>query len=148
MGRILLIEFDDADYSPFDEIVAVLKKHHSFKHLKLNGESVLSISGLELYPDRRKAYCNHIELNLTAKEYDLLYLFISNMGRVLTYGQIYQQVWGEDSFGNEKNILACHVYNLRKKIDAASPGESIVLRCIREIGYCFESKQDQTNSTQ
>ena len=96
IGRILVIEFNDQDSSVFDEVMAVLKHHSAFEQLRFNEEDVLSLPGLEIYPDRRKIYRNRREINLTAKEYDLLCLLVANKGRVLTYEQIYQRIWGEE----------------------------------------------------
>ena len=61
-----------------------------------------------------------------------------NKGRVLTYGQIYQNVWGEEALGNENNVVKCHIRNLRDKLYAAVPDAPFVIRCIREVGYCLE----------
>lgn len=89
IGRILVIGFSDRDYPVFDEIMEVLKNHSDFEYLKVNDETVLSLPGLEVYPDRRKIYRDRREINLTEKEYDLLCLLVANKGRVLTYDQIY-----------------------------------------------------------
>ena len=51
---------------------------------------------LKIYPDSRKIICGREEVNLTTKEYKLLCLLAANKGIVLTYGQIYQKVWGEE----------------------------------------------------
>ena len=96
-----MIEFNDQDSSVFDEVMAVLKHHSDFEQLRFNEEDVLSLPRLEIYPDRRKIYRNRREINLTAKEYDLLCLLVANKGRVLTYEQIYQRIWGEEPLGNE-----------------------------------------------
>ncbi|WP_328597427.1 winged helix-turn-helix domain-containing protein [Oliverpabstia intestinalis] len=96
-----MIEFNDQDSSVFDEVMTVLKHHSAFEQLRFNEEDVLSLPGLEIYPDRRKIYRNRREINLTAKEYDLLCLLVANKGRVLTYEQIYQRIWGEEPLGNE-----------------------------------------------
>lgn len=69
----------------------------------------------------RKVYCNKQEINLTAKEYDILCLLVANKEQVLTYDQIYQKVWGEEAFGNVNNAIACHVHNLREKIGKLLP---------------------------
>ena len=101
IGRILMIEFGEQDSSAFDEVMDVLKRHPDFDYQQLNEDSVLSIPGLEIYPNRRKIYRGRKEINLTVKEYDLFYLLVVNQGHVLTYNQIYQKIWGEDALGNE-----------------------------------------------
>ena len=69
--------------------MSVLKRHPTFESLSLNDETAISIPGLEIYPDRRKIFSNHQELDLTTKEYDLLCLLVANKGRVLSYEQIF-----------------------------------------------------------
>ena len=99
---------------------------------------MLSLPRLEIYPDRRKIYRNRREINLTAKEYDLLCLLVANKGRVLTYEQIYQRIWGEEPLGNESNTIGCHIRNLREKLYEAAPDTPFTIRCVREIRYCFD----------
>ena len=53
---------------------------------------ILQLPGLEIYPDRRKIYRDCREIRLTAKEFDILCYLAVNQGRVMTYGQIYEQV--------------------------------------------------------
>ena len=85
IGRILMIEFGEQDSPAFDEVMDVLKRHPDFDYQQLNEDSVLSIPGLEIYPNRRKIYRGRKEISLTVKEYDLFYLLVVNQGHVLTY---------------------------------------------------------------
>lgn len=138
MGRILVIEFKDQESSVFDAVMNLLKHHSSFEILQPGDETVVSIPGLEIYPDCRKIYRDRCKIDLTTKEYDLLYLLVMNKGHVLTYGQIYQNVWGEDTLGNENNAVKCHIRNLRDKLYAAVPDAPFAIRCIWKVGYCLE----------
>ncbi len=133
-----MVEFNEDDTPVFDEVMEVLKRHPDFEYLQMKDDSVLPVPGLEIYPDRRKIYRGRKEINLTVKEYDIFYLLVVNRGRVLTYHQIYQKVWGQDSLGNESNTIKCHIRNLREKLYEALPDASFTIRCEREIGYCFE----------
>ena len=137
-----MIEFSEQDKSVFDDIVLLLKRSPGFADLCLKDESVLSFLDLEIYPDRRKVYIGLQEIHLTSKEYDLLCLLTANQGRVLTYIQIYQRIWGEEALGNESNSVGCHIRNLRKKLCAASPSIAEAIRCVREVGYCFNIKSE------
>lgn len=137
-----MIEFNDNDTSAFDKVMEVLSQYPDFEHLRLKDEPMLSLPGLEIYPDRRKIYRDRREINLTATEYDLLSLLVANKGRVLTYEQMYQKVWGEDALGNENNAIGCHVRNLREKLFEAAPEAPFTIRCVRDVGYCFEVSQD------
>ena len=85
IGRILVAEFMDQESYVFDAVMDVLKHHSSFEILQLEDEAVISLPGLEIYPKRRKIYRDQREIDLTPKEYDLLYLLVMNKGHVLTY---------------------------------------------------------------
>ena len=144
MGRILIVEFDDKELSEFDEIMRILNRHPSYVSHRLRDESVLSFANLEIYPERRKVYCDHKKINLTAKEYDLLFLLITNRDIVLTYELIYQSGWGEEGLGNERNAVGCHIRNLRKKLHDAAPDLPFKILCVREIGYCLDTDNTET----
>ena len=131
----MLIEFDEQDNVVFDEILHVLERHPSFKQLKLNDESVLSLPGLDIYNNRRKVYCNGYEMNLTTKEYDLLKLFAENRGKVLTYEQVYENVWKEFVQNVRNSTIHFHVNNLKKKIISFLPDAKFKITNLREVGY-------------
>lgn len=142
ISRVLIIESNEGSHSIIDEIIKTLKKHPEFELLWLKHEPVLSLPGLEIDPAHRKVYCDKLEINLTAKEYNLLCLFVANKGHVFTYDQIYRKVWEEEAFGNANNAIACHVHNLREKIGRLLPEGCFVIRCVREVGYCFETDSE------
>lgn len=82
----------------------------------MDSKPVLSLSGLEINFSRRKVIGNGREVELTAKEYEILCLLATNKGRVLTYSQIYDKVWGDNAFGYENKAVGYHIWNLRKKL--------------------------------
>ncbi len=143
IGRVLIAEFSDKNFYVIDEILDVLKRYPDFELLWLEHEPMLSFSGLEIDPAHRKVCYNDKEISLTTKEYDLLCLFVANKECVLTYDQIYRKVWGEEAFGNANNAIACHIHNLREKIGRLLPEGCFVIRCVREVGYCFESNSER-----
>lgn len=138
IGRILIVEFSERDNLAFDEIMQVLNQHSNFEQLQHRNTPMLSLSGFDIYPDRRKVYRNSNEISLTTKEFEIFYLLVVNKGRVLTYEQIYHKVWNEDTIGNEKNAVKCHIRNIRDKLDVIMPEAPFTIKCVREIGYCFE----------
>ena len=125
--RIMVLEFTDCDSAIFDEIMEVVNSHPDIEYLRVKDEQVLSLPGLEIYPDRRKIYRDRREINLTAKEYDLLCLLVANKGQVLTYDQIYRKVWGEDAYGDESNAIGCHIRNLREKLYEAEADAPFII---------------------
>ena len=133
-----MIEFNGQDSPAFDEVMKVLKRYPDFEYMQMNDDSILSVPGLEIYPSRRKIYRGKKEIRLTVKEYDLFYLLVLNRGQVLTYEQIYQNVWGDEAIGRENNAVKCHIRNLREKLFKAIPDAAFAIRCVREVGYCFD----------
>ena len=144
IGRVLLIEFRDQDMSAFNEIMEILKKHQEFEYINLKEISVLSLPGLWIYLERRKVYCDSGQIELTTKEFDILCLLASAKDRVLTYDQIYENLWKEEAFGNVNSTVGCHIRNLRRKLKKAIPNAKFSIRCTRNIGYCIEVKKANT----
>jgi two-component system response regulator MprA len=69
---------------------------------------------------------------LTAKEYELLELFMRHPRQVLTRDMIFDRVWGYD-FGGESNIIEVYIRYLRQKLEGA--GEMRLLHTVRGMGY-------------
>ena len=70
---------------------------------------MLSLPSLEIYPSKRKVFRDRQEIQLTAKEYEILLLLAANKGHVLTYSQIYEKVWGDIPSGCESNTIGFHI---------------------------------------
>ncbi len=77
-------------------------------------------------------------IDLTAKEYDLLEMFMRHPRQVLTREVIYDRVWGYD-FGGESNIIEVYVRYLRQKVETA--GESKMLHTVRGVGYVLREDE-------
>jgi two-component system response regulator MprA len=69
---------------------------------------------------------------LTAKEYELLELFLRHPRQVLTREVIFDRVWGYD-FGGESNVLEVYIRYLRQKLEAQ--GEPRLIHTVRGVGY-------------
>lgn len=104
---------------------------------------MISLPGLEIYPSRRKVFRDRQEIQLTAKEYEILLLLAANKGRVVTYSQIYEKVWGDFPSGGESNTIGFHICNLREKLYQATPNAPFTIRSVREVGYCFEIQTEK-----
>lgn len=100
-----------------------------------SGEEILKFRGLEIYLQRRNVYVDGTEIDLTAKEFDLLYFLASNQGKVFTKGQIYNHVWQEEYSFDDSNIMS-FISKLRKKIRSESV-QSEYIQTIHGIGYRF-----------
>lgn len=141
IGCIVIIEFADRNDPIFDDILQVIKKHSDYKVMSFDYAPLISISDLQLFPERRKVYHNNHEIDLTVKEYDLFYLLVQNKGKVITYDEIYRKVWGDDAFNTTNNNIACHISSLRKKLCRILPQGSLLIRCIQTVGYILEENK-------
>lgn len=92
----------------------------------------LEVGDLRLDPASRRAWRDDQELVLTAKEFALLELFMSNPGVILTRTGLFDDVWGRDH-GRSSNVVDQHVMRLRAKID--DPAGHSHLETIRASGY-------------
>lgn len=143
IGKLLIMEFTDNESAVFDDIMNMLERYPNFQKYKLKDESILTLPGLEIRLERRKIYSDSKEISLTTKEFDILCMLAVNKGRVVTYEQIYQNVWNSFPTGRENNIVGYHVRNLRKKLCIIP---MLSLQCIREVGYCFSIVSENNGS--
>ena len=93
---------------------------------------VLRYADLTLDTGTHQAFRGERPIELTAKEYELLELFMRHPRQVLTREVIYDRVWRYD-FGGESNIIEVYVRYLRQKTE--SGGEPRLLHTVRGVGY-------------
>lgn len=99
-----------------------------------DGELDITLANMVVYPDRHAAFVNGEELNLNRKEFDLLYYFVTNPGRVIEKTALVESVWGDyidqaDSF----DFIYSQVKNLRKKLKTA--GAIPEIKAVYGFGY-------------
>ena len=94
--------------------------------------TVFEHRGLKLDLLARALHCNGQSIELTAREFALLELFMQNPGRVLTRTMIAEKVW-DSYFDADTNLLDVYMRRLRKKLDTA--GEKPWFRTLRGVGY-------------
>ena len=95
---------------------------------------VLRYGDLVLDESRHEVFRGETPLQLTATEFALLRFFLLNPRRVLSKGQILQNVWRYDFRGNS-NVVETYVSYLRRKLDAAGPP---MIKTVRQAGYMLE----------
>jgi len=117
----------------FEELLARLKALRRRK-APIETEAPLNFTNLTLDPSTRMAKRGERGIELTAKEYDLLELFMRHPNQVLTRDQIYERIWGYD-FGGESNIIEVYIRYLRSKLEA--DGEPRLLHTVRGVGYAL-----------
>ncbi|HET7303082.1 MAG TPA: response regulator transcription factor [Segeticoccus sp.] len=92
---------------------------------------------IRIDPEARRAYFKDDELQLTAKEFDLLRVLVREQGKVVPREQLMREIWETAWFGSTKT-LDMHISVLRRKLgdDAASPR---YITTVRGVGFRFET---------
>ncbi len=102
-----------------------------------NKSKLLHYGSLTLDPQEHIVTMSGKELSLTFKEFNLLHLFLENVGKVIQRETLFYDVWGE-SFMGESRTLDVHVRMLRHKL--GSYGDN--LKTVRNVGYRLEAYHD------
>jgi len=116
-------------------IKAVLRRN--VKDDAFEDDGVIDIAGIRLDADRHTLHVQGALVAIPLKEFELLEYLMSNVGRVLTRGQLIDRVWGSDYYGDTKT-LDVHIKRLRSKIEA-DPAEPVNLVTVRGLGYRFDA---------
>jgi two-component system OmpR family response regulator len=99
---------------------------------------VLRFGDLVLDEARHEVFRGDMQVSLTATEFSLLRFFLLNPRRVLSKGQILQNVWRYD-FGGNSNVVETYVSYLRRKLDAFGPP---LIKTVRQAGYMLEAERE------
>ncbi|MFO7621867.1 MAG: response regulator transcription factor [Bacteroidales bacterium] len=94
----------------------------------------ITLGDFIMQTESRKLFCMGNEVDLTKKEYDLLWYLVLNKDKVLTRHQLYEHIWGnilDDQY--DSNFIDVHIKNLRKKLNAHSA--TPWLETVRGVGY-------------
>lgn len=103
-------------------------------------ESVISYPPLTLNTLKHKAYYNKEEIYLSNKEYELLYLLVSNPDKTITFEDIGNNIWGYYTDSDRRTIMVT-ASRLRKKLDDYI-GLSEVIETVWSKGYKFVTRQE------
>ncbi len=120
----------------FDELLARIRA--LLRRVQPTKPDVFRFAELELDTGTRQGKRAGRVFDLTAKEYELLELFMRNPRRVLTREIIYDRVWGYD-FGGESNIIEVYVRYLRQKTEQG--GLQRLIHTVRGIGYVLREPE-------
>lgn len=129
----LLLGADDYIEKPYDIDIMLAKIRNIFKHRYAQDE--LTDGNLCLNRITRIVLKDGKPLELTAKEFDLLQLFMEQKGKALRKEYLFGQIWGMDSF-SEMQTLTVHIKWLRQKIEE-DPKKPKRILTVWGIGYRF-----------
>ncbi|MCI8514264.1 MAG: response regulator transcription factor [Lachnospiraceae bacterium] len=147
MDKILGLEYGADDYvtKPFNilevkaRVKALMRRNHRQNPPaapKEENPAVIHIGKLTLNSDSRRVFIGDQEVNLTAKEFDLLELLLSNPGKVYSREQLLNLVWGYEYPGDVRTVDV-HVRRLREKIEE-NPSDPKYVFTKWGVGYFFK----------
>ncbi len=144
LDRVLGLEMGADDYvtKPFSirELMARVKA--MFRRLdelrpeqEMNESPVVKVADMTIDPEKRKVILKGRPIDLTAKEFDLLYYFTRHAGRVFTRSQLLDSVWGYGHDGYEHTVNS-HINRLRAKVEE-DPSHPVYILTVWGVGYQF-----------
>ncbi len=143
MDKILGLDYGADDYitKPFNilevkaRMKAILRRYRNEKTEPVNTD-VIQSGDLTIDTGNRRVYIEGKEVNLTAKEFDVLELLATNKQKVYSRVDLLDLIWGKDYPGDGRTVDV-HVRRLREKIEK-EPGDPRYIRTKWGTGYYFE----------
>ena len=145
MDKILGLEYGADDYIPKQfnilEVKARIKailRRSTAAPIPSDEKKNIRVRELEVNPTKRTVTLSGKEVKLTAKEFDLLQLFITNRGKVFTRKQMLETVWKYDYTGDDRTVDV-HIRRLREKIERDTTQPEFIFTKWG-VGYYFTDK--------
>lgn len=149
MDRVWGLEVGADDYmsKPFSmqelraRVRAILRRMNMLQQSRAESSvPILDFKFIQIYPDHREVYIEGKKIYLTPKEYELLFLFLSNTDRVFSREYLLEKIWGLTYDGHDRTVDT-HVSRIRRKLGSYSH----TIQTVWGTGYKFDSLQGKKN---
>ena len=146
IDRVLGLEVGADDYlaKPFSFRELLARIQAMLRRVQLDRQmshpQPMAMRQLSLDPVARRVYKGEAELQLSAREFDLLTLLMKNAGRAMSRDELIKQVWGDDWVGDPRT-LDVHVRWLRLKVEE-DPASPKYIQTVRGFGYRFAGPEE------
>ncbi|MDD3404103.1 MAG: response regulator transcription factor [Hespellia sp.] len=144
MDKILGLEYGADDYitKPFNilEVKARIKaimRRTSKQQKNLPNPNVITKGDMQIHCESRRVRIGDTEINLTAKEFDVLELLAKHPDKVYSRDALLETIWGHDYPGDARTVDV-HIRRLREKIEK-SPSEPVYIHTKWGVGYYFQA---------
>ena len=144
MDKILGLEYGADDYitKPFNilEVKARIKAiiRRTKRPVEKEPESnILEFSDMKIDRDSRRVFISNKEINLTAKEFDVLEMLALHQNKVYSREKLLDMIWGSEYPGDVRTVDV-HIRRLREKIET-TPGEPKYVHTKWGVGYYFQA---------
>lgn len=142
MGEVMIFSVQGNKEHILAGILKYLQSMVNSANISFVPDIKISFPNLEIDIYHREVRQNQKVIKLTDLEFRILYYLASQPGRVFTYQQIYEGVWGEE-YAHEKGTIMSHIRHIRQKLES-DKGSFDYIENIRGVGYRF--KRPMTDS--
>jgi DNA-binding response OmpR family regulator len=147
MDKILGLEYGADDYitKPFNilevkaRIKAIIRRNNKNSTAGNSDSKTVTFGDMKIDCENRRVYIAGKEVNLTAKEFDLLELLVFNPNKVYSRENLLNIVWGYDYPGDVRTVDV-HIRRLREKIES-NPSEPKFIHTKWGVGYFFQNQE-------
>lgn len=133
---------DDYMTKPFNpleltvRVKSLLRRAYYFSNKLKYSKDIITIDILNIDKNKHKVTAGDIDISLTSREFDILYLLASNRGRVYSTEEIFEKVWREQYYQSNNTVMV-HISRIREKIEKHMDNNKII-HTVWGVGYKIE----------
>nr|WP_300851022.1 winged helix-turn-helix domain-containing protein [uncultured Acetatifactor sp.] len=136
MGKVVILAFAEDEEDVCQRMLQIVRESPHFEGCNvLQVEKYLNFEGMKLNLAEKNVVIHGVEVMLTNREFEILYLLAQNSGRIFSKEQIYDIVW-QEPYSGDYNIVTSHIRHIREKIED-NPSKPLYIQTVWGIGYRF-----------